>query len=159
MKKLLFVFVLLAAFALTACSGGPTDFGWVKYQVPEGYTQVNDLVQCATISVSADTDPLNYKLDEKTIRITPKVREGAWPDAKRGLEMHAPDAKLESAEIGGLTYYVTTFRTKEPNDSVMDYADITDTRCIGFVAYYMGFDDPDLQTVLSTIEVNEAKLP
>ena len=69
MKKLLFILVLLSAFALTACSGGPTDFGWVKYQVPEGYTQVNDLVQCATISVSADTDPLNYKLDEKTIRI------------------------------------------------------------------------------------------
>ena len=159
MKKLLFVLVLLVAFALTACSGGPTDFGWVKYQVPEGYTQVNDLVQCATISVSADTDPLNYKLDEKTIRITPKVREGAWPDAKRGLEMHAPDAKLESAEIGGLTYYVTTFRTKEPNDSVMGYADVNDKRCVGFIAHYMDFDDPALQTVLSTIEINEAKLP
>ena len=174
MKKLIVILcAALTALALAACaSGSPsassaaklTDFGWASFQVPDGYVKVNDLVQNVAISTSKDTDPVNLKLDDKTIRIVLKVREGAWPSAEEGLKLQLSkypdtDPDLKELEIGGRTFYVTPFTVKEKDDSVMGYADVNDKRCIGFIAYYMDVDDPALATVLESLKIDESKMP
>ena len=132
--------------------------------MPDGYVQVDGLVNNVTISTSKDTDPLNYKLDECTIVLGPKVREAAWPDAESGLAGlvgKSPDryGDVKTVEIGGREWHVVPFSFMDTQDSVMGYADVNGERCVGFTAYYMDLDDPALQTVLETLEINEAKLP
>ena len=170
MRKLIIAVCMVCAIAaLAACSGGAgssklTDFGWASFEMPDGYVQVDGLVNDVTISTSKDTDPMNYKLDESTIVLSPKVREAAWPDAESGLAGlvgKSPDryGDMKTVEIGGREWHIVPFTFKDAQDSVMGYADVNDKRCVGFTAYYMGIDDPALQTVLGTLEINEAKLP
>lgn len=167
MKKLAFSLIAIAAAlsvaVLAACSSdGLTDFGWAKFKMPEGYVEANGLVDEVTISTSADTDPLNFKLDDRTIQLRPKVREQAFPSAEAAmtaiLEKNG-GGKVQSFEAGGRTWYAAPFSVKNEGDSVYGYTDVNTERCVGFNAYYMGIDDPDLLTVLETLEIDESKLP
>ena len=167
MKKIALALIAIATAlsvaALSACSsGGLTDFGWAKFQMPDGYVEAHGLVDDVTISTSADTDPLNFKLDDRTIQLRPKVREAAFPSAEAAmtaiLEKNG-GGEVQSFEAGGRTWYAAPFSVKNEGDSVYGYTDVNAERCVGFNAYYMGIDDPDLLTVLETLEINESKLP
>ena len=155
--------VLVLVAAASGCSTSKlTKFGWATFQVPNGYTQVNDLVDNVAISTSSDTDPLNFKLDERTIRLQPKVRQETFPNAKTFMENtvdQSSGVEIETVEAGDYVWYVAPFTAKNAQDSVYGYADVNDEWCVGFTAYYMAVDDPDLMTVLETLQINESKLP
>ncbi|MBO4364709.1 MAG: hypothetical protein J5804_00265 [Eggerthellaceae bacterium] len=155
--------ILVLVAAISGCATSKlTSFGWAKFQVPDGYVQVDDLVDCVTISTSSDTDPLNFRLDERTIRLGPKVRQETFPDAKTFMEGtvdQSSGVEIEVIEAGDYVWYVAPFTFKDEQDSVYGYADVNDEQCVGFTAYYMSIDDPDLMTVLETLQVNESKLP
>ena len=156
--------VLLAACAGCSAAGKSVDCGWGSFDLPDGYVQIDDLPDHATISTSSDTDPKNYKLDERTIQIAPKVRDSGWSSAQSGMEKQAskyPDkfAGVESVRIGDRDWHVSAYTFKDEGDSVMGSTDVTGSRCIVFQAYYMSLDDPDLQKVLETLVIDESKLP
>lgn len=161
------VLAVLAGASLAACAGGAgksVDIGWATFEMPNGYVQVDDLPYHATISTSADTDPRNFKLEERTIQIAPKVRESAWSSAQSGMEKQASKypnkyGDVEEVTIGDRQWYVSAYTYKDKNDSVAGCADLTGSRCVIFTAYYMNLDNPDLQKVLETLEIDDSKLP
>ena len=161
------VFTAVFGVSLAACAGGKAravDIGWAAFEMPDGYVQVSDLPDHAMISTSADTDPKNFILEERTIQIAPKVRESAWPDARSGMTRQVdkyPDkyADIEEMTIGNRQWYISAYTFREENDSVSGCADITDSRCVVFTAYYMTISDPDLQKVLETLRIDDSKLP
>ena len=175
-KTISIVLSLLAVFAvaaLVACSSGTqsqsqaskpalTDFGWAKYQVPEGYVQVDDQEDCISISKSEDTDRAHFKIEEPTIMLRVKERNEDYPDAEifvtKTVELTS-NTYLGTVEAGGLTWHIGTVSFKGKEDSVFGYTDVTDDKCISFTAYYLDKDDPDLMTVLDTLELDEANLP
>lgn len=156
--------VLLAVCAGCSAAGKSVDCRWGSFDMPDGYVQVDDLANNVTISTSSETDPRNFKLDERTIQLAPKVRDNGWSSAKDGMEKQAgkcPEkyAGVESVRIGDREWYVSSYTFKDEGDSVVGSTDVTDTRCIVFQAYYMSLDDPDLQKVLETLVIDESKLP
>ncbi len=68
-------------------------------------------------------------------------------------------ADIEEMTIGNRQWYISAYTFMEENDSVMGYADITDTRCVVFIACYMKINDSDLQKVLETLRIDDSKLP
>ena len=66
---------------------------------------------------------------------------------------------LEEMMIGNRQWYISAYTFREENDSVSGCADITDSRCVIFTAYYMTINDPDLQKVLETLRIDDSKLP
>ena len=158
------VAVLLAACAGCSAVGKSVDCGWGSFDMPDGYVQVDDLVDHVTISTSSDTDPRNFKLDERTIQLAPKVRDNGWPSAQGGMEKQAgkyPEkyAGVKPVWIGDREWYVSSYTFEDEGDSVVGSTDVTDSRCIVFQAYFMNLDDPDLQKVLETLVIDESKLP
>ena len=161
------VFIVAAFLAICAgCSaaGKSVDCGWGSFDMPDGYVQVDDLANHVTISTSGDTDPRNFKLDERTIQLAPKARDNGWSSAQSGMEKQAekyPEkyASVESVRIGDREWYVSSYTFKDEGDSVVGSTDVTGSRCIVFQAYYMDLDDPDLQKVLETLVIDESKLP
>lgn len=156
--------VLLAACSGCSAAGKSVDCEWGSFDMPDGYVQVDDLAGNVTISTSGDTDPKNFKLDERTIQIAPKVRDDGWSSAQSGMEKQAgkyPEkyAGVESVRIGDREWYVSAYTFKDEGDSVVGSTDVTESRCIVFQAYYMNLDDPDLQKVLETLVIDESKLP
>ena len=160
---------IAAIVSLAACAGGSAagkriDVGWASFEMPNGYVQVDDLVNHATISTSADTDPKNFKLDERTIQLAPKARDGGWSSAQSGMAKQAskyPDkyAEVKTVTIGDREWFVSAYTFNNAGDSVVGSTDVTGSRCAVFTAYYMGLDDPDLKKVLETLEIDESKLP
>ena len=166
---LIVVCAVAVSLMLVACAGGPAaskrvNCEWGSFDMPDGYVQIDDLAKNATISTSSDTDPNNFKLDERTIRLVVKARDGGWSSAQSGMEKQAskyPDkyAGVESVWIGDREWHVSPYTFKDKGDSVVGSTDVTGSRCVSFEAYYMSLDDPDLQKVLETLEIDESKLP
>lgn len=160
------VFTAVFGVSLAACGrkSRTVDIGWATLEMPDGYVQISDLPDHAMISTSADTDPKNFILEERTIQIAPKVCESAWPDARSGMTRQVdkyPEkyTDIEEMMIGNRQWYISAYTFREENDSVSGCADITDSRCVIFTAYYMTINDPDLQKVLETLRIDDSKLP
>ena len=140
--------------ASASAAGSLTDFGWVKFEMPEGYADAPESDAYVTIR-QADNDRHVIKVFKKTL--TSSAPTAAEYAAKEVAEHEGKYTDAGKVTVGDREWNLVGF-TFNNNPSVYAYADAADKKCVYLTIYEMGIDDPAVQTVLSSLAVDESKL-
>lgn len=138
----------------SAASANLTDFGWVKIEMPEGYVDANESDSYVTIRDEGN-DKHCMKIFKKTlVSSAPTAADYAAKEVADHEGKYTDEGKVT---IGDHEWNLVGF-TFNNNPSVFAYTDVADKKCVYLTIYEMGIDDPAVQTVLSSIQVDESQL-
>ena len=130
-----------------------TDFEWVKFEMPEGWSDANESDSYVTIHEDANTKH-TVKFFGHTNATGISMEELAKQDAEKDAERYTADAAVE---IGGRTYYPVRFKFND-NDSVRLFTDIDGDHYTYITIFEMTETDPAAQQILTTIEFDPSKI-
>jgi len=171
MKRYVRVIALICALmmllSLAACGGDTketeapteesavelTDFGWVKFEMPEGWVDAEE--SPAYITVREETDSHHVvKLFAYDYVTGESVERIAEEDVAGDPDRYTLD---KAVEIGERTWYPVRF-TFNGNDSVRMYTEIDSGHYCYATAFEMTESDPAVQTILGTAGFDASKI-
>lgn len=132
---------------------GTTDFGWVKFKMPEGFEETKESSSYTTI-----TDTQNSKRIMKVF--AEYLSAGKTPESVRNEKVEKSSGRSEKGEdltIGGTTWYVEKF-TFNGNDSRKFYSGLDETNYVYITAFEMTEEDEAVKTVLESFAADPSKL-
>lgn len=121
-----------------------TDFEWVKFEMPAGYSDAKESDYYVTIRQD-DNDKHCMKISERTLTGGKTAAELA---AEKADDRYTPG---ESFIVNSREWYPVSFQFNK-EDSVILYSDVDERNAAEITVYQMTQDDPDVQTVLNSIE-------
>ena len=164
-----FMVMALAACGGSASSGASTssasagssvaaenlqDYGWITFEMPEGWADSKESDKYETIADSANSKHMMKFMLNTLTASYPTAADKAATDIASEAN-HYTDAGKQF--IGNFEWSLASFEFNG-NPSVVAYADAADGKCLKITIYELGIDDPAVQTVLSSIKVNPDEL-
>lgn len=129
-----------------------TDFEWVKFEMPEGWSDAKESDAYVTIAEDADDHHkmkmFNNSLAGETIQ--EKIEREYGDDDYYTVEK-------DPVELSGRTWYVVRFNFNN-NPSVMLYTDLVEGKLFYITAFEMDENADAVKTVLDSLEFDESKL-
>lgn len=142
-----------AASSATAAKGS-ADYGWVSFDMPEGWVDANESDAYETIADAANSKH-KIKIFKKTLSSSaPTAADYAAKEVADHADKYTDEGKKT---IGNYEWNLVGF-TFNNNPSVYAYADVAEKKCVYCTIYEMTVDDPAAQTVLSTLTVDASQL-
>lgn len=133
-------------------SGTPSDFGWVKFEMPEGYSVDDTVDSDSWIRLkSADDDFLTLDIKHSSSSYSGDIQEPA-DDRLRLYGEQGTDFTL-----GSFTYR-PVFYQEGFSDAVVLFAPINDKEYLEIQGIRVTEKDAAMCTILNTIEVDETQL-
>lgn len=164
-----FAMIALAACGGSASSGASTssasanssaaaenlqDYGWIAFEMPEGWADAKESDKYETIAESANNKHMMKFMLNTLTASYPTAADKAATDIASETN-HYSDAGKQV--IGNFEWSLASFEFNG-NPSVVAYADAADGKCLKVTIYELGIDDPAVQVVLSSIKVNPDEL-
>lgn len=175
MKKLgaksLMAAVAILGLSLSGCSGSSgsddpnatetaqstadnlTDYGWVAFEMPAGWEDAKESDSYITIQKSANHDARIKIFSETLFSSAPTAAEKAAADKEKRGDYYSDGG---TQKIGDYEWTLLTF-TFDGNPSVQAYADVDEDTCVTVTIFQQEIDNPDVQTVLSTMAIDPDK--
>ena len=132
--------------------GTTNDFGWVKFDLPKGYTATEDDYGHIIIGNDADEDeiikvrrnPLGKDAKDAAALAKQKIKEtkGAYTDDGR-------------KSIGGLDWHLVGFKWIDGADSQIGYANIDSGHAVVVASFMKKLDDPSVMMLLDSMDFDE----
>lgn len=139
--------------AEAAADSNLTDFGWIAFEMPEGWADQKESDSYVTIADESNSKHI-MKISANTLMST-------YPTAAdfAAKELASSDSYTDegTVTVGDYEWSLVGF-TFNGNPSVKAYTGITEDKAIGVTIYEMDIDDPAVQTVLTTFVINEDEL-
>lgn len=185
MKKLVITLcAMVLAMGLAACSGGSgssaassgsadaasgssaaagsaetaaanlTDYGWIAFEMPEGWEDAKESDKYETIAETANNKHMMKFMLNTLVSSYPTAADKAADDIGKEYNHYTDGGTMT---IGGYEWSIANFEFNG-NPSFTAYADVADKRCLKITVYEMTPDDPAVQTVFSTLVVNQDEL-
>lgn len=176
MKKIaVLACALVMAVGLFACSGGSSeggtsegqgapapaapsanlqDYGWIAFEMPEGWEDANESDKYETIAEADDSHHIMKFMVNSLTKSYPTAADKAAHDIETSTTGYTEGG---TATIGNYEWTLVNF-TFNDTPSFMAYADIADERCLKITVYEMSIDDPAVQTVFNTLSINQDEL-
>ncbi len=129
-----------------------TDFGWVKFEMPEGWSDAKESDAYVTIAEDAD-DHHKMKLFKKSLgsdTIQSKIEKDYGSDDYYTVEN-------DPIELSGRTWYVVRF-TFNNNPSVMLFTDLVEGKLFYINVFEMDENADAVKTVLDSLTFDESKI-
>lgn len=167
-KKILIpiVSIFILAFALAGCAGTSTasnssepadqseptiqDYGWLSFQLPQGWENAKQSDSYETIIENGN--------ESHVIKFMVNTLNSSFPTA---ADKEANDiakkynhyTEADPIKINDKEWAIATFEFNG-HLSFAAYTDLDESKCLKITFYEMTPDDPIVQTILSTIEVD-----
>ena len=143
-----------ASSAGATSSANLTDFGWISFEMPDGWVDSKESDAYVTINDEANTKHI-MKISRKTlVSSAPTVADVAANDLAKNADRYADGGKKT---IGDREWSLISFDWNG-NPSVKAYTDLTEKKALEVTLYEITTDDPAAQKVLTTFKVDESKL-
>lgn len=130
-----------------------TDFGWVKFKIPEGWADNNESPAYVTVVEDADSHHI-VKLFGYTYGTLTNPEDLAKNDAEKDPDRYTVD---EPVEIGGRTWYPVRF-TFNDVDSVRLFGEVDGEHYCYVTIFEQSENDPAVQTILNSIEFDASQI-
>lgn len=130
-----------------------TDFEWVKFEMPEGWSDAQESDAYVTVQDEANTRHI-VKLFSRTNSVGKSLEDIAKEDAEKDTERYSLDAPIT---INDRTWYPVRFKFND-NDSVRLFTDIDGDHYTYITIFEMTETDPAAQQILTTIEFDPSKI-
>ena len=122
-----------------------TDFGWVKFEMPEGYSDSKESDSYVTIAEDADSHHI-IKFFSQTLFSGKTAADVA---AEKADDKNTLGEKIT---VNGRDWYPLYFKFND-KDSVKLYTDVNESKYVYLTVYEMTENEPAVQTVLNSIEI------
>ena len=143
-----------ASSAGATSSANLTDFGWISFEMPDGWVDSKESDAYVTINDEANTKHI-MKISRKTlVSSAPTAADVAANDLAKNADRYADGGKKT---IGDREWSLISFDWNG-NPSVKAYTDLTEKKALEVTLYEITTDDPAAQKVLTTFKVDESKL-
>ena len=130
-----------------------TDFEWVKFEMPEGWSDAKESDAYVTVHDDANTKHI-AKLFCRTNATGKSIEDLAKEDAAKDAERYSVDAPIT---INDRTWYPVRFKFND-NDSVRLFTDIDGGHYTYITIFEITETDPAAQKILTTIEFDPSKI-
>ncbi len=143
-----------ASSAGATSSANLTDFGWISFEMPDGWVDAKESDAYVTINDEANTKHI-MKISRKTLLSSaPTAADVAANDIAKNADRYADGGKKT---IGDREWTLVTFDWNG-NPSAKAYTDLTEKKALEVTLFEITTDDPAAQKVLTTFKVDESKL-
>ncbi len=129
-----------------------TDFGWVKFEMPEGWADAKESDAYVTVKEDADTHHI-VKLFGNNYVVEKTIEEVAKADAADNPDRYTLDAPVE---IGGREWYPVRFKFND-KDSVRLFAEVDKEHYCYVTVFEQTETAPAVQTILNNIAFDASK--
>lgn len=136
-----------------AATDNLTDFDWVAFEMPAGWEDAKESDSYVTVQKS-DNHDAKIKISSATLFSSAPTAADKAAEVKEKQGDYYGDGGTQ--KIGDYEWTLLTF-TFNDNPSVKAYADVDEDTYVEVTIFEQGVDNPDVQTVLSTIKVDPAK--
>ncbi len=122
--------------------------------MPEGWEDANESDEYETIADSANSKHIMKIFNETLPSSAPTAADKAAADLAKNADRYTDEGKQT---IGNYEWTLVGF-TFNGNPSVFAYADASDDTCVKVTVYELTAADPAVQTVLSTLAIDQSQL-